>query len=99
MKILKIKVSGKVQGVHFRESTKGVADLLKIKGWIRNHSEGHVLMEVGGDPIALEEFLNWCHEGPDRAKVENVIVEELAISDISQIPGLKNPFLNFEILR
>jgi len=99
VKIYRIRVFGKVHGVYYRDSTKGVADMLKIKGWIRNEPDGTVLMEVKGDIQALEEFIEWCHEGPERARVEKIEKEELTdqFEDVSH--SIKYPFLNFDILK
>lgn len=99
IKIYRIRVYGKVQGVHFRESTKGVADLLKVKGWIRNEPNGTVLMEVKVEERALDEFLDWCKEGPDRAKVEKVEIEELDKPQEEVSQKIKFPFINFDILK
>jgi len=72
MKHLNIKVHGKVQGVYFRDSTKMVADQLGVKGWIRNESDGSIYIEAEGDDWILDNFLDWCEEGPERAEVQLV---------------------------
>ncbi|SEM06496.1 acylphosphatase [bacterium A37T11] len=72
MKRLTIKVNGTVQGVHFRASTKAVADQLGVKGFVCNLPDGSVYIEAEGDDFALESFLDWCHEGPEKAKVTSV---------------------------
>jgi acylphosphatase len=69
---LNIKVHGKVQGVYFRDSTKMVADQLGVKGWIRNESDGSIYIEAEGDDWILDNFLDWCEEGPERAEVQLV---------------------------
>lgn len=79
MKHLNIKVHGKVQGVYFRDSTKMVADQLGVRGWIRNESDGSVYIEAEGDEWILDNFLDWCEEGPERADVQLV---EKAESDL-----------------
>ncbi len=84
MKHYNIKVRGKVQGVFFREGTKAVADQLGVKGLIRNETDGSVYIEVEGEDWLLENFLEWCSEGPDRAQVESVEKEE------SEIVGFDN---------
>jgi acylphosphatase len=89
MKHYNIAVSGKVQGVFFRDSTKAVADQLGVKGLIRNQPDGSVYIEVEGDDFSLDLFLDWCKKGPERASVENVEVVE---------GELKN-YRNFEVLR
>lgn len=72
MKHYNITVKGKVQGVFFRQGTKAVADQLGVKGWVRNEQDGSVYIEVEGDEWLLENFLEWCAEGPDRAEVISV---------------------------
>lgn len=71
-KHLRIIVRGKVQGVYFRASTKSVADILGIKGFVRNDKDGSVYIEAEGDELGLQQFMEWCHEGPEGAIVESV---------------------------
>ncbi len=89
MKHLNITVSGKVQGVFFRMSTKAVADQLGVKGISRNQPDGSVYIEAEGDNFSLESFLEWCHEGPLQASVQNVDVLE----------GEVKNYRNFEVLK
>lgn len=89
MKNLQIKVYGKVQGVFFRASTKATADFLGIKGLVMNQSDGSVYMEAEGDDFSLQEFLDFCAKGPDKAQVEKVETHE---------GPLKN-YRNFEIVK
>jgi len=89
MKHLDIVISGKVQRVSFRVSTKAVADQLGIKGIIKNMPDGTVYAEAEGSPYALDSFLDWCKDGPENAVVENVIQSE---------SELKN-YRNFEVLK
>ncbi|WP_256003571.1 MULTISPECIES: acylphosphatase [Pedobacter] len=65
-----IRVTGKVQGVGYRQTTKYVADQAGIKGLVRNESDGSVYIEAEGDQWALDTFVEWCEDGPDRARVE-----------------------------
>lgn len=90
MKHINIKVTGKVQGVYFRATTKAVADQLGIKGFVLNQKDGSVYIEAEGDKFALDSLLEFCNEGPDRAEVEQVEVEES--------PDMKG-FKNFEVLK
>ena len=89
MKHMDIRVSGKVQGVFYRATTKAVADQLGVKGLVLNESDGSVFIEAEGDDFALEMLLEFCHKGSDRAEVEKVEVTE------SQ---MKN-YRNFEVIR
>jgi len=72
----KIKVSGKVQGVYYRASTKQMADLLGIKGFVRNEHDGSVYIEAEGEEGILTKFIQWCHHGPERAEVTYVSINE-----------------------
>ena len=89
MKHLNIRVSGKVQGVSFRVSTKAVADQLRVKGLVKNISDGDVYIEAEGDDFSLETFLEWCNEGPLQASVQKVEVVEGEIKN----------YRNFEIFK
>lgn len=89
MKHLDIIISGKVQGVFFRASSKAVADQLGLKGIARNKDDGSVFIEAEGDDFSLELFLEFCHKGSDRALVEKVAVTE----------GEMKNYRNFEIVK
>lgn len=69
-------ISGKVQGVYFRATTQKTARRLGVDGWVRNLPDGRVEAVFDGDEDALEEMIAFCHEGPDRARVEGVEVED-----------------------
>lgn len=73
----------------YRASTKAVADQLGVKGFVMNRPDGTVYIEVEGDPIALESFKEWCEEGPEKAEVAQVEIEE----------GPLRSFRNFEVLK
>jgi acylphosphatase len=89
MKHFAIRVSGKVQGVFFRASTKEEADKLGIKGFVRNENNGDVYIEAEGEENPLLKFLKWCEHGPGRARVDNIQVEEGPIKN----------FKHFEVSR
>lgn len=77
-KHLNIQIGGKVQGVWFRGSAKAVAEQLGITGFVRNEPDGSVYAEAEGDPVKLDQFLQWCRQGPERARVEKVESHEIA---------------------
>ncbi|MEJ7778252.1 MAG: acylphosphatase [Daejeonella sp.] len=89
MKHLDINISGKVQGVFFRATSKAVADQLGIKGSVRNLPDGTVFIEAEGDDFSLELFLEFCHKGSDRSLVEKVDVSE----------GEFKEYRNFELVK
>jgi acylphosphatase len=67
------KITGRVQGVFFRDSTKRVADSLGLVGHAINCSDGSVEVRVCGEEAAIESLQTWLHEGPPLAKVTAVI--------------------------
>jgi len=71
-KHLDLKIYGKVQGVLFRQKAKEKANSLKLGGYAKNLSDKSVLIEIEGDEAAVEEFKQWCKEGPLHAEVERV---------------------------
>ncbi|MFT6850540.1 MAG: acylphosphatase [Sphingobacteriales bacterium] len=76
LKLIKVKVYGKVQGVYFRDTTQAVAEILSIRGTVENREDGSVYAEAEGDKFSIDEFIDWCNEGPEDAVVERVEVEE-----------------------
>ena len=88
-KHIDIRITGKVQGVSFRAVTKVVADQMGVRGMIRNEADGSVYVEAEGDDTLLEVFVDWCNEGTDRAKIENVEVTS----------GVLKNYQNFEIIK
>ena len=75
-KHINIIVEGTVQGVWFRDSTMKEAKQLDINGFVRNEPDGSVHIEAEGNPGKLDEFVKWCHAGPEKAVVANVDVSE-----------------------
>ncbi len=72
MKEVHLKIKGRVQGVSFRYYTRKKATKLDIVGFVENKNDGSVLVVAQGEKENLKEFINWCKEGPEMAKVEEV---------------------------
>ncbi len=70
-------VSGKVQGVWFRQSTKEQALKQGVSGWAKNLSDGRVEVLLCGDADAVTKVQRWLHEGPELARVDEVVAVEL----------------------
>jgi acylphosphatase len=68
-------ISGRVQGVFYRASTKNMAEQLGLKGWVRNTSDGWVEALFEGDETAVKDMISWCHKGPRSAEVSDVTVD------------------------
>ena len=67
-------VKGKVQGVLFRYTTRGEANMRALNGWVRNMSDGRVEAVFEGDKEKVDEMVAYCHYGPSAAKVSSVKV-------------------------
>ena len=88
-KTLFIIVSGKVQGVWYRQSAKEKATELGIIGFVQNLPDGSVAITATGSAHQLEAFIAWCRQGPPRARVEKLDIQELYLQ----------LFDNFSIIR
>src|ERR1041385_8579845 len=73
-KTVRVRISGRVQGVCFRIWTVEQAHALKLYGWVRNRRDGSVEAVFSGSPAAVEDMIRRCWEGPPAADVENVSV-------------------------
>lgn len=69
-------VSGRVQGVFFRDSTREKAEALGLSGWVRNLPDGSVEAVFEGAEVRVAEMIFWCEEGPPNASVQNVATEQ-----------------------
>lgn len=69
-------VTGRVQGVFFRESCKQLARAAHVNGWVRNQRDGTVEAVFEGEPDDVAALVEWCRVGPPVARVENVSVTD-----------------------
>lgn len=58
------------------QSTEEKAWQLGLRGWVQNEPDGSVLTEIEGPAPAMSQMEQWLHEGPERARVEEVVVRE-----------------------
>jgi len=73
----RVLISGRVQGVWFRQSTKDKAAELGVTGWCRNCSDGSVEAIFEGGKEIVQSIIDWCHQGPKLARVDRIEVEWL----------------------
>lgn len=66
-------ISGRVQGVSYRQATRERALQLGIRGWVRNCDNGDVEAFICGEEERIETLLQWLRQGPQRAKVDSLI--------------------------
>ncbi|MGD6935300.1 MAG: acylphosphatase [Candidatus Bathyarchaeia archaeon] len=84
-----IYVTGKVQGVFFRQNTKRQAQSRGVCGWVKNLSDGRVEAVFEGEEAAVKEVVDYCRHGPSFARVENC---EVSFEDF------KGEFTGFSIV-
>jgi len=70
-----VYVTGRVQGVFYRATTREQATERDVDGWVKNLDDGRVEAVFEGPEDAVAEMVEWCHEGSSRARVEDVDVE------------------------
>jgi acylphosphatase len=76
-----VLVTGRVQGVWFRESTREKATELGAGGWVRNLPDGRVEAMFEGPAEAVRAAVEFVHEGPPLANVDSVEVEEETLEE------------------
>jgi acylphosphatase len=81
----RVIVSGRVQGVFYRDTCRNVAQGLGVRGWVRNRSDGTVEIVAEGPRERVDQFLDWCRHGPPRA-----VVTGLRIAD--EVPAAERGF-------
>ena len=73
-----VRITGRVQGVFFRQWTVEQARALGVTGWVRNCADGSVDAHVEGEEEAVERLVKALHRGPAAARVEDVSIDEVA---------------------
>ena len=72
----RVLVSGRVQGVFFRDACRRAARTEHVTGWVTNRPDGRVEACFEGDADAVARVVAWCRQGPPRAHVTEVEVED-----------------------
>jgi len=76
---IKAIISGKVQGVFFRDSALKKAQELQLTGWVTNTREGKVELRACGEQDHISELTDWLWQGPPSAEVSNVQWQEIPL--------------------
>jgi acylphosphatase len=90
LKAVMVRVTGRVQGVGFRDWTQTEASRLGLTGWVRNEADGSVGVLLVGDAATVGTMIERLHEGPSYARVETVT------QDVVDIAG---PPVGFRVTR
>ncbi len=82
---IRIIVTGKVQGIFFRQALKVMAKKNNVFGWVKNLKDGRVEAVLEGDEEKVSRLVEWAHGGPANARVEDVeILNEKFSSEFSK---------------
>ncbi len=68
-----LRISGRVQGVGYRDAMRSEALARGLAGWVRNCRDGSVEAVVQGDPAAVEALVAWARRGPPAARVRELL--------------------------
>jgi len=71
----RLRISGRVQGVGFRDALCSEAQARGVVGWVRNRRDGSVEALVQGPPDRVAEVIAWARRGPPASRVDDVRVE------------------------
>lgn len=82
-----LTVTGKVQGVGFRANTARTAHELNLRGWVRNLADGSVEIVASGPVALIDEFLDWCAEGPRAARVDGIEATPVTLEEVEDLPA------------
>jgi acylphosphatase len=80
-------VSGRVQGVFYRASTRERATSLGVRGHAINLPDGRVEVLAIGEPAAVHALIEWLAIGPPAARVANVEVLEVMMAELDEAPA------------
>ena len=80
----RLTISGRVQGVGYRDWALDVAQRLGLTGWVRNRRDGAVEALIVGEEAAVGEMIEACRRGPPAARVEEIDVDPV---DLDILPA------------
>ena len=80
-------MTGRVQGVFFRASTRQRALELGCRGYARNLADGRVEVLAVGEPTAVHTLVEWLWQGPPAAHVIDVQCEDISVGSLDELPA------------
>lgn len=92
MRVVRVIVTGRVQGVAFRDFVQREARSRGLTGWVRNRRDGSVEAVFAGEAVSVAEMAAVCRRGPPAARVTDVAVAPVEPADAALPAG------KFEVL-
>jgi len=90
MKAVRLIITGRVQGVGYRDWAITTARNLGLRGWVRNRTDDSVEALIAGEDAAVAAMIEACHRGPSHARVDKVDVAPAdaadALKGFTQLP-------------
>jgi acylphosphatase len=87
-RVMRLMISGRVQGVGFRMFVEDEAARRGLRGWVRNRRDGRVEATFAGPPDAVDSMIEACRRGPPAARVDAVDVHEEELTALELLlPG------------
>lgn len=80
-KSVTLHISGRVQNVGFRYSTRKKAHEFNVVGFVKNNPDGSVYVEATAEEKELDQFILWCQKGPTWARVDHVKIHMMPTTD------------------
>jgi len=71
----RVLISGRVQGVFFRDTCRRLAEQYGVAGWVRNLPDGRVEAIFEGPAEDVESLVEWSRHGPRYAAVDHIEVQ------------------------
>lgn len=95
MRIVRITIHGRVQGVGFRAFVEDEAARCGVEGWVRNRRDGSVEALFAGDAQVVDEMIRACRRGPSVAHTDRIDVHQADATELAQ----RGPGERFSVLR
>jgi len=83
MHAVRLTITGRVQGVGYRDWAIRTARTLGLRGWVRNCTDGSVEVLIAGDEAAVSAMIDACRRGPSHGRVDNVDVQPADATGLS----------------
>ena len=86
-KLVRLRITGRVQGVGYRAFVEAQAERLKLEGWVRNRRDGTVEAVVFGSSESVETLFRACREGRSASRVTAIDATGASEAELSQKPS------------